>query len=126
METVLSGEGILDRLEDRFVARHSAPANLADQMMMMALIGVMVNSLVGDFALENAAKAHQKVERAVDSRLIDAGHPGLNKADNLVSGQVVGGAVNDVQDQLALRRKLKSFTSEDGTATHCDCTWLQL
>jgi hypothetical protein len=95
-------------------------------MVVVAFVGVMVNRFTINLAPEHTAQIHQEIEGAVDCRFVDAGHPGLNEADNFISSQVVAGRMDNVQDQLALGGQLESIVSKNVTATHCYCTWLQL
>jgi len=92
-----------------FIAIDAFTAFTADDVVMMAFIGVMVDEFIIHLAFEYAVQPLKQLQRAVDRRFIDAGHFTLNGSDDLLSCEVGAGFVYDIQNQPSLGGQFKPF-----------------
>jgi len=57
-------------------------------MVMMPFFGMMIDEFITDFAFEHTPEFLEKLQGAVDGRLVNAGSPGLNIIKDILCGQV--------------------------------------
>jgi hypothetical protein len=94
---------LLNRQKDIFVTAYGHTALTADQVMMMALFGMVINGVVACLTFKYTAVIFQQVKRAVNSRLVDAGHLFLHGSDNVLGCNMGSGIMYYVYYQPALR-----------------------
>jgi hypothetical protein len=125
-KTVLFTDCGIDGQEKVLVAFYAFAARAAYEMVVVPFFGVMIDKFIIDFTFKHASKFFQKLQGTVDGRFVNAGGPGLDVIKDIICGQVCLRIMNDVQDETALRRELQTFFFKCDSATHCQCTQLQL
>jgi hypothetical protein len=119
-------KGLLDGIEKVFRTLNRLPAFRADQVMMVALFGMVVDEPVVGFALVDGSGLFEGIECTVDGGLVHSGHSLADNLEYLLGGDVFVSVVDDIHDQSSLRSELQSLAFQGLKATHSNCTWLQL
>ena len=86
-----------------YLAAHST-----QKMVMVSFLRMMIDKPVVELAFYYTAKTMQQIEGSINRRFIHAGQPGLYLVKHLFGGKVTIGAMNDIQDQPALRSELET------------------
>jgi hypothetical protein len=95
----------LHRGEEVFFTVYGLAALTANQVVVMAFFGVVIDELVAQCAFIDAARFFQDFQGAVYGRLVYPRHPLLDVADDGLGGEVLL-SVDDIQNQFALRGQL--------------------
>ena len=93
-------------LQARFVKIDAAPAAPADQVVVMAFLGMVVDKPLPDLALDHTAQFLQQLQGAIDGRLIDAVNLLAHHMVDVVGGKVGLRLVNNIQYHPPLRSQL--------------------
>ena len=109
LKTVLSTQRSFNAGEQVILAVYRRSAIPADDMVVMTFFCMVKYHLAVHLTLEHTIQRFQQFQRAVDGGLVDAGHPGLHDINNFLGCKMITCLMDDIQDQLALRRQLESM-----------------
>jgi hypothetical protein len=111
-------ERLLEQGGDIFVTFDGAAAYLADQVMVVAFLGVVIDDAVSKLAFIDAAGFFQEFQGAVDGGLVHPRHARPHVLDDVFGGEVLDVVVDELDDETPLGRQPHPLLFQHGQATH--------
>jgi hypothetical protein len=108
-EAVLLGQAFFDIQKNVLAAIYGLAAFMTDQMMVMAFLGMMIDEMAIHLAFDHAARVFQNIQSAVDSRFVDSPQLLLDFGDDILSGQVFRGIMDNINYEPPLGRQFVAF-----------------
>jgi hypothetical protein len=118
-EAIFLKQLVFERIERRFVQVRYLAAVLADEVMVVSLLGnVIAHTSFAEVGLRDQIQFLQKFQSAIDRRYVGTGITTVQLLVELFGADVPVGIVERLDDQHTLRRQTMPGFTKNQMATH--------